>query len=80
MTVGAETKKKVTWRDFPLEEHMEAHLGSVPGCRISVKKISDKLYRANFYSPESATIVKSCVVKCIESPEGYCFETIDTND
>ena len=77
-------KKKVTWRDFSFDEHMESHVRSIPGFKISgsrivSKKISKNTFRVNVYDPAKNSIARSCVVKAVETPEGYIFETLEVD-
>jgi len=69
-------KKKVTWEDFTLEEHVQAHMGGLPqGCVLQMKTIVEgKVFRVNIFNPETEKFVKSKALRIITTPEGYIFE------
>ena len=78
ITATAETKvkKKITWEDFTLKEHIQAYMGGVPkDCVIQIKPvIDDKVFRVNILNTKTETFVKSEAIRVITTPEGYIFE------
>jgi len=73
-----EVKKKITWRDFTLEEHMRGFIGDVGSCNFSMGIIIEekdyKVYRVNVLNLETEEFVKSEAVKVTETQDGYIFE------
>jgi len=74
-----EKKKKITWRDFTLEEHMRGFMDGVPqDCvfkmGIIVEEKDYKVYRVNVLNLKTEEFVKSEAVKVKETPNGYEFE------
>jgi hypothetical protein len=72
-------KKKITWRDFTLEEHMRGFMDGVPGgCHFSMGIIVEekdyKVYRVNVLDLKTETFIKSKAVLVRETPDGYKFE------
>jgi len=77
-----ETKKKVTWEDFTLEEHVQAYMGGLPeNCVLQIKEImKDKVFRVNIFNKKTEKFIKSEALKIISTPEGYIFEPWHVDD
>ena len=72
-------KKKITWRDFTLEEHMRGYMGGVPkDCYFKMVLIVEekdyKVYRVNILNLETEEFIKSEAVLVRETSDGYEFE------
>jgi len=72
-------KKKITWRDFTLEEHMRGFMDGVPvDCYFKMSLIVEeqdyKIYRVNVLNLKTEEFIKSEAVKVKETEDGYKFE------
>ena len=74
-TVETETKR-VTWKDFTLEEHIQGYMGGLPrNCILQIKTIiEDKVFRVNIFNSKTETFLKSEAIRVIITPDGYIFE------
>ena len=84
--VVKESKKRFTWKDFTLEEHVRGYFAGlerpIPAkCRVKCTKIGKNSYRVNAVDVELAkanqAFVLTAVVKAIETPDGYVFSLVE---
>lgn len=73
------------WRDFPIEDHINAFIGLEMGETAVVKAVMGDHYRVNIFkniSDETSvmrsktTLGKSYLLKVVETPEGYVITDI----
>ncbi len=76
MTKPEKTKKRVTWRDFSFKEHVAGYIGQPTGSELRIIKVWENTYRVNCY--KDGSVVKSSLLRIIETPEGYVFEDHST--
>lgn len=79
----AETKVagKLSWKDFPMEDHLRGYMGVPANCLMVSKKIYGRVYRVNVIDTKAPAegrnpFIKSVMVKIIESPEGWIFQEV----
>lgn len=68
--------KRVTWRDFSFEEHVRAYISPPEEALVRIHEVWSKTYRVNAIMPDGR-IVRSVLVKIVETPEGYVFAPFD---
>ena len=78
-------KKKITWGDFTLEEHMRGFMDGVPAdCYFSmgltVEEEDYKVYRVNVLNLKTEEFIKSEAVLVRETPDGYEFEIWNSDE
>ena len=80
------TKSKITWRDFPIEDHIRAYVGCPSNCTLHIKTLPDNRYRVNVnrHSFNDTTLIgktsgfeKSVMIQVDETPDGYEFKTLE---
>ena len=70
-------KKKITWRDFTIEEHARAFLGVPAGSKMKLGKVYKNKYRATVYTPVGKGVVanhkitNSALLTITLGPDGY---------
>ena len=69
------SRKAASWRDFPVEEHIRAHLVVAPKLHFKAVKIADNFFRVNITDP-AAQKIDSCLVRVTEEAEGYKIEKV----
>jgi hypothetical protein len=72
VTTTAAPTKSITWRDFSFEEHVRAYIGVPSNCILRIRKVHSNTYRLNVIQT-TGEILKSAMVKVIETPDGYVF-------
>ena len=75
-------KKKATWKDFPLDEHVRGYLAPVPQhYPIKISEIDKEgghsVCRVDVFDAATETFPITIVLKIIESPDGYVFQERD---
>lgn len=80
--VVEQVKKKATWKDFPLEEHVRGYLAPVPQhypVKLSeiMKEGGHPVYRVDVFNAATETFPITIVLKVIETPDGYVFSERD---
>jgi|SaaInlStandDraft_4_1057021.scaffolds.fasta_scaffold80882_1 hypothetical protein len=81
-TAVAPVKKKATWKDFPLKEHVRGYLAPVPQhYPIKISEIDKEgghsVCRVDVFDAATETFPISIVLKIIETPDGYVFQERD---
>lgn len=62
--------KPVTYKDFPIEDHVRAYLEINPHCYLRVQNICGNTYRGTVTDPESRKIT-SCIIIIEEGEDRY---------
>jgi len=67
-----------SWKDFTLEEHVEAFLKVPHGCIVQCRKIAVDTLRVNVVKSAglASTIIQSRVLRAIQTADGYTLEDI----
>ena len=79
----ATATKRLTWKDFPLEDHARAFVGVPQGCRFKMTLIVNNIYRVNVIRPDKSFsktkggYLKCLMLKVITTPEGYIFQEVE---
>jgi len=73
-TVEVEPTPTVT-KPFDYEAYLKHSLGSLTGCKIVVRKLSETKFRVNWYNRENNNIQKSLYVVCELAGNGEVIVT-----